>query len=119
MVTPTVYTPKKLAAAAQLAAAAATLYTVPASTVTQLTSLILVNATTTPHAVTIYLVPSAGAAADANVLCKSFVVPADGLPYELIPLNSQGIYLNAAEFIQGVADAANAVTYQISGVELA
>jgi hypothetical protein len=119
MVTPTVYTPKKLIHPAELPNAAAVQYTVPAATVTQVTSLVLINTGTTPITVSIHFCDAGDAEDHTNAFCHNFVVPADGLPYEIIPQNSQGIYLNATDTIEGVASAANAVTLHISGVELA
>ena len=122
MVTPTVYTPKPLCDPAQLqlvGGGAPTLYTVPAATTTQLTSLILVNDSTTPVNCTLYLVPSGGAADDTDILCKNFTLPADGLPYEIVPINSQGIYMETGATIRGFAATADVATYHISGVELA
>src|SRR3989304_7656758 len=119
MATPTVLTPKPLADPVQLGSSASTLYTVPASTTTQVTSIILVNDSATPDAATIYLVPSGGSAADTNILCKAFSVPADGLPYEIVSVNTQGIYLETGATIQGLAVTANTITYHLSGVELA
>jgi len=119
MVTPTVLTPKPLCDPAQLqlvGAGAPTLYTVPANTTTQLTSLKLVNDSSTPVNVTIYLVPNGGAADDTNILCKNFTLPADGLPYQLADGQD---YLETGATIRGFAATADVATYHISGVELA
>lgn len=120
MSTPTVYTPKRLALPQQLPAATGTLYTSPAAPGlgTQLTSAVVVNTTAASVVVTIYVVESGGTAADNRALCKAFSVPADGLPYELVPAGSQ-IFLNASDTLQGIAGAATSVTLHLSGVELA
>ena len=118
MVTPTVYTPKALVDPAQLTAGITVLYTVPALTTTQLTSLILTNDSSTPLNVSIYIVESGSSGDDTNILCKNFTLPADGMPYELVPVNSQGITMNADWTIEGIAATADVVTYHISGVEL-
>ena len=116
MATPTTFTVKNVDAA-QLATTTGTLYTVPTTTNgAQITSIKLVNATTTPADAHIYLVNSGGTAGDANILCKDFSVPADGLPYELITPESP-VFLESAGTIQGKADTASAITYHISVVE--
>lgn len=116
MATPTEFTVNNVDAA-QLPSSTGTLYTVPSNTNgVQITSIKLVNDSTTPTDATIYLVPSGGSAADTNILCKDFTVPADGLPYELITPGVP-IFLESAGLIRGVADTADLITYHISVVE--
>ena len=116
MATPTIFTVKNVDAA-QLAAATGTLLTVASNTNgIQITSIKLVNDTTTPTNATIYLVPSGGSAADTNILCKNFAVPGDGTPYELIAPGVP-VFLESAGLIRGVADTADVITYHISYVE--
>ena len=115
MATPTVYTPKALAAPGQLPiTTAAVLYTVPASTTTKLTAIILVNDTTTSVTATIYLTPS-GTEGVTNLLLNAVDIPTNGTP---LILEFDELYLNATATIEGLASVANQVTYHLSGVEL-
>lgn len=82
----------------------------------QITSIKLVNDTTTATDASIYLVNSGGTYGDTNILCKDFSVPADGLPYELIAPGAP-VFLEASGLIRGIADTANLVTYHISYIE--
>lgn len=116
MATPTVYTPKNLVDAAQLAGSAGTLYTVPASTTTKLTNITLVNDTTSAVTATIYVVPNGGSAGVTNILINAMGVPTDGSP---LILEFGEFYMETGATIQGLASAADQVTYHISGVELA
>jgi len=99
---------------AQLGTTASTLYTVT-GTKFQITSIVLVNDTTTSVTATIYLVPNGGTADDTNILCKNISVPTDGSP---LVLEFSELYLETSGTIQGLASAANQVTYHISGKEL-
>lgn len=117
MATPTVYTPKTLAGPGQIVATgtpATVLYTVPGSTTTKLTAIILVNDTTTSVTATIYLTPSGTEGVD-NLLLNAVAIPTDGTP---LILEFDELYLNAAATIEGVASVTNQVTYHLSGVEL-
>lgn len=115
MATPTVYTPKPLIAPQQLTNSNATYYTVPASTVTKLVMIVLVNDTTTAVTVTINIVPTGGSADDTNILMKTVSIPTDGFPVILI---LDEFYMAAATTIQAVASVTAQVTIHISGVEL-
>src|SRR3990172_6044263 len=119
MATPTIYTPKRLALPQQLPATTATLYTSPVGKAgTQVTSAKLVNTTSAPVTAAVYVVEAGGSAADNRALCKSFSVPADGLPYELLEGAEAQFYLNAGDALQGAAGAASSITVHLSGVEL-
>jgi hypothetical protein len=113
MATPTTWTVVKVDPA-QLANSNATLYTVAANTNgAKITSIMLVNDSTTPMPATIYLVPSGGSAADTNILCKGFSVPADGLAYEVLQSCGEQ-FLEPSSLITGFATTADVVTYHIS-----
>jgi len=113
-VTPTTFIPKKLATG-QLAAASAVLYTVPADTATKVTTILLVNDTTTTATVTFHFCDNGGGETDLNIICKTMSIP----PCVPVILNfgPHGFYLNATDTIEGFASAADQITYHISGVE--
>lgn len=116
MATPTTFTVRNVDAA-QLTTGNTTLLTVANNTNgIKLTSIILVNTTSTPTAATLYLVPSGGSAAASNMVCRDFSVPADGLPYEIAPTHGE-VFLEANALVQGSAGAASALTYHISYIE--
>lgn len=117
MPTPTVYTPKPLVDPGQFTGSVTTVYTVPASTTTKVTGIILVNDTTTAVTCTVYLVPSGGTAGPDNLLLNAIAIPTDGTP--LIMEFAEGVYLETAATIQGLASITAQVTYHLSGVELA
>lgn len=88
-----------------------TLYTVPASTVTTITSIHVCN--TTGAAATLNLALNGTAATAANCIMFEFAVPANAI----LDMNT-GIVLDAAaETIQGLQGTASALTVTISGVE--
>jgi hypothetical protein len=116
MATPTVYTPKPLSDPSQPGVAAGTLYTVPASTTTKLTEIIMVNDTTTAVKATLYLVPNGGAAGVTNLLINAMTIPVDGSP---LVLEFGELYLETGATIQALASVADQVTVHLSGVELA
>lgn len=115
MATPTAYTPLPLFDPVQLGTGIATLYTVPAVTVTKLATIILVNDTTSAVTATLHLVPSGGSADDTNILMKAAAIPVDGTPF-VFEFNEH--YLEAAGTIQAKASTADQVTVHGSGVEL-
>lgn len=103
-------TAKRLYGPAQLTASAATLYTVPASTATILRYIRVANTTASDRTITL----SVGADAAATRIFAGQTVPANGA------LDWSGfIPLAAAEFLQGLASAATALTVTIAGVEVA
>lgn len=102
-------TPKRLYGPAQLTASAATLYTVPAATVTILRYIRVTNTTGTDRSLTL----SIGTDAAATRLFPGTTVPA----LSVIEV-SLFIPMTATEIIQGLASAATALTAIISGVEV-
>jgi hypothetical protein len=113
--TPTVFTPKPLIEPIQLAAASAVIYTVPASTVTQIKEIILVNDTTTSATATLYLCPDGDAETDVHLIAKAITIPGDGYP---VILEFDGLYMDETDTIEAFASAANQVSTHLSGVEL-
>lgn len=116
MATPTVITPKRLVTPAQLTGSSTTLYTVPASTTTQVKQIVLVNDTTSAVTATLYIVPSGSSADDTTILIKAKSIPTDGTPYILA--FDEGFLLNAADTIRGLASTTAQVTYHITGDEM-
>lgn len=93
-----IVTPVKLGQAA-INTSLATLYTVPASTRTYVKDLDIANSSNLPINITVYLVPSAGTASNANVLLSFLTVPANGL------LQWAGLQvLNTGDTIQTLAN---------------
>lgn len=116
MATPTVITPARLITPSQLTASATTLYTVPAGTKAQIKQIILVNDTTSAVTATLYLVPTGGSAGVANLLINAKSIPTDGSP--LIYAFNEGLIMNAADTLQGLASIASQVTIHVTGDEL-
>lgn len=102
-------TAKRLYGPAQLTASAATLYTVPASTITIVRYILLVNTTGTDRTVTM----SIGTDAAATRFIAGRTVPANGTVEW-----AGSIPMTATEVIQGLASAATAINVIISGVEI-
>jgi len=116
--TPSTYIPKKLAPG-QLALTTPTLLTgatVPASKAWKLTSILLINDTTSACTASIHLVPSGGSADDTNILIKAKACPTDGSP--LIYSFREEVILDAGDTILGAASAVNQITYHVSYIEL-
>lgn len=93
----------------QLAAAKATLYTVPASTQTIVKSITLVNTDAAARTVNIYVKPGA---TSRRILPKDLSIPAGG-SY----VHDAVITLEAGDVIEGDASAATVVDYIINGTE--
>lgn len=89
--------------------AAATLYTVPASTVTIVRHIRIVNPDTASHTVDLYR----NGSADANRITETITIPAGGSWEDDVYLP-----LAAADTIQGKADASTKVTVFIGGAEI-
>lgn len=102
-------TPKPLGDG-QLGAGISTLYTVPASTRTRVQLISLVNTDSSARTVNLYVNPSG---TRRRILPKDYSIPAG----EQVVLEDMGIYLDAADLIEGSASAATVVDYFISGVE--
>lgn len=103
-----VYSPKALANG-QLAAAKATLYTVPALTFTIVKSITLVNTDASARTVNLYVKP---AATSRRIIPLNLSIPAGG-SY----VYDDGITLEAGDVIEGDASVANVVDYVINGTE--
>jgi|SRR3990167_2722568 len=89
----------------------ATFYTVPGSTKTRITEIIVCNAAAAGRTIRIHFVPSGGSADTSNAVAYDWSVP-PGIPVP-IPLNT---WLNTGDLIRGVASAAD-VSCTISGIE--
>lgn len=93
-----------------------TLYTSPAGgDGTQVTTIILVNDTTTAVTATLYLVESGGTANATRLLLNAASIPTDGTP---LVLEFSALYMNPSDTIQGLASVADQVSVHIAGVEL-
>lgn len=98
-----------------LTTSAVTYYTAPANTTTQIQKLTFSNTTGTARTVTVYLVPSGGAAGDASTLVKTLTVPANSAADCTW---AAGHVLATGDFIQALADAGTAVTIMGSGLQV-
>ena len=109
-------TPKKIIAGSELTGSAATYYTAPANTRVIIKKLTFTNKHATDAInVTVYLIPSGGAAGDNNTLVDAKAVG----PKECWECTqAEGHVLEAAGFIQALASTAAEVTIQGSGVEI-
>lgn len=109
-------TPKLLAAAADLAGAAAAIYTSPANGKgTWIDKATAVNHSAAIRSITLYHVPSGGAAGTSNLLVsgKSIAVNATDLVGEIV-----GKFIPPGASIYGFADTASAVAFEMNGREL-
>jgi hypothetical protein len=101
---------KRLAQAA-ITTSSVTRYTCPAGFVTTLKTMDVANTSASSVAVTVHLVPSGAAAADANALIADMIlVPGAALQWTGTQV------LEAGDFLSVIADAAGA-TITVSGVE--
>lgn len=107
-------TPKTITAV-QLAIAVGTLYTAPANTRSIIKKLTFTNASAGALLVTVYLVPSAGAASDANILIHEQSI-ASGECFECF--QAQGQVLQAGGTLQANASGATSITVQGSVAEV-
>ena len=97
----------------QLTAALVTQYTVPASTNTRISELLLCNTDTVMRTVTVHFVPSGGAADATNIYLDAIELAAgQTLPIKL------DTTLNAGDFIRAMANLTAVVNLLISGSEL-
>ena len=108
-------TPKKAIVPAQITAAAATYYTVPANLRSIVKKLTFTNSTAIARAVTVYLVPSGGTAGVTNILISARIV-GPGETYECF--EAQGHVLNTGDFIQAFADLTATITIMGSVAEV-
>jgi len=100
---------------AQLAAAAATLYTCPTGTRARILKCTATNDTTTAVTFTIYLVPSGGAADATDLLINTKAL---GSQASYTCPEVTGHVLEPGDTIQGLASIADQVTLTLSVVEL-
>lgn len=103
--------------AAQLGITAATYYTAGAGVTATINNLSLTNTTTSPVAVTLYRVPSGGAAGDNNTILSGFSIAAKAT---YVPPQCIGLQLDPGMTLQALAATATAVTlaggvYESSG----
>ena len=101
-------TPKTITAA-QLTGSVVTYYTAPANTRSIIKKLTFTNASAGALLITAYLVPSAGAASDANILIHEQSIGA-GECWECYP--AQGQVLQTGGTLQANASAATSITIQ-------
>jgi len=92
----------------------ANLYTVPASTQTIVSTLVIANTTTADATCRIFVRIAAAAAATSNAILYDTIVPANGV-YSL----TLGITLAATDVITVRTGTANALTFSAFGSELA
>jgi hypothetical protein len=110
-----VISPLSLIAPQQLTNAAAVYYKTPNGIVTQIRKLTFTNTTGGAITVTIYLVPPAGTAADANTIVKTRSI-ATLATFEAFEV--EGHLLPTGWTIQALASANTSVTVCGSGIEL-
>lgn len=108
-------TPKRLIDPVQLPSAAAAIYT-STNVKTILKKATLCNTTGVNRTVTIYIVPAGGSAGATNTVLQAIPVLA-GATVEVYDI--EGHVLNAGDALWGLADAASAVTFHLSGMEVA
>lgn len=101
------------ASATQLTTGATTLYTANAVRA-QVHAANLLNTSAAPVTVTLHLVPSGGAAGDANMILKAKPLNVSE-SYKSLELIGQ--WLNPGDTIQALASANTAVSVMIGGVE--
>jgi len=110
---PTTVTPKPLVQGVLLAAAAATVYTVPGATTAVIRSFTLCNTDTVTRTVTIYLVASGDTPADKNTIYKDISIASK----ETIEDDSLRA-LVTGDFISAFADVASKVSFRVDGSEV-
>lgn len=103
----------KVLAQGQLAGAVAAVYTVPASNMAVVRSIVLVNCDTVTRTVQLFV----NGTGDANRILGSSANPISLAPGERIELNSV-VTLEATNTIRGMADVAAKVTVTVFGLEI-
>ena len=98
---------------ALLGVSASTYYTVTAATVGNVKELLVNNTTGTARTFTVYFCPNSVSPASANMVINAVSI-ASGTSMRL-PYNT---FLEAGATVQALADAANAVSFRVSAVEL-
>lgn len=110
---------KVLVPPAELTAAAALLYTCPALTRAVIKKAVATNQTAAAHTVTVYLVPSGGAAGAGNAIINVKPVPPNTSPSCDVELYSlENMIMQPGDTIYGFADTASTVTLMVSGAEV-
>jgi hypothetical protein len=118
MATPTIFTPIAVDPV-QLGTSVSTLYTAGASGAV-LDYILVVNDITTADQITLYYVPSGGAAGDDNILVKNLTIPGDGLGINILEMiNARPFHMEASGLIRGLADTATQFTVHIGGTDYA
>lgn len=87
----------------------ATLYTVPVSTNVKITSIVMVNTTSSPATVTLNVVPSGGSASASNQ-----VVPAMSVSGNSVSTFDSPVFMAASDFIAGLQGTASAITVTVN-----
>lgn len=107
------YLEKRIVAGGLLTGSAATYYTVPANTRTIVKEMTFCNTdATTTYTFTLYIVPSAGTAGDANVEFKSVTLQ----PLES-RIFSRTCVMETGSTIQALASTTSKIAFSCSGVE--
>jgi hypothetical protein len=105
-------TPKRIAGPAFLSNAAANIYTPSASTIyTLIRQIHLVNVTTAPVQITLYIGATGGSAAGTEI-AKLVTIAADSYVDLFWP---NGLFMASTDFLTGLAGSASAVTITVSG----
>lgn len=97
----------------QPSTAAATEYTVPASTTAIIKNIVLCNTTATAATVTLYMVTSGGTPGVANAIVYSYNVN----PNDTIVIDGSFV-MGAGDFLAAVQATASAITVTVSGVQV-
>ena len=106
---------EQIIAPQQMVTTVATLYTVPNNRTTVITRISFTNTSATDWYVELYLVPSGGAASDANkIVDQEYVASGETLS----PIQLEGQVLPENSTIQGLAEAATSITVIGSGTEV-
>jgi hypothetical protein len=108
-------TNKRFTEGTQLTAAAVTQYTAPANTTSIIKKMTVCNTSGNARLVTIYLVPSAGAAGAANTIWSAKSVAA-GATVEVF--EAENHVLAAGDFVQALSDVTLTCTFAMSGIEV-
>ena len=114
MTTPTAITPLQLGQAQPTDANVLLVYTVPALTQTAVQTIDICNTGASARLIRVFFVPSGGAAGVTNAIIYDMSLAGNSTLTWTGPQ-----YLGPAAFISVQVDGANAVTFTISGLELA
>ena len=103
--------------ASQLGTGASTLYTVPTGFRSTPKQLSATNTTPTARTITLYLVPSGGAASATNTLVSAMTIPPSGIGQISLAHLIGNQVLEAGATIQALASAAAALSVMGGGIE--